>query len=47
MQFLPGLLQGSVEPLDLPRNRFVRNDAMANVRDLPAKKVDWSVHDPR
>jgi hypothetical protein len=39
-------LECSVEALDLRRYPFIGNDAVADVRNFPPQKVDWSVHDP-
>jgi hypothetical protein len=46
VQLFFGLIERSVEALDLSRYRFVRNDPVAHVGDFPPEKMDWSVHNP-
>jgi hypothetical protein len=42
-----GFLDCRAKALDLGGYPFVGDNAMANIRDFPNEKVDWSVHDPR
>jgi hypothetical protein len=44
---LARLIQARMEALDLAWYRFVGNDAVPHVRNLPPEKVDESVHDSR
>ena len=45
MQPLFRFFERCVEAFDFSWYRFVGDDAMPDVRDFPAEKVDWSVHD--
>jgi hypothetical protein len=44
---LSRLFERGVEALDFTWYCFVGDDAMPDVRDFPAEKVDWTVHDSR